>query len=388
MRAAEQLFALALISMLVLQSTPVAAGDALVVVRQGVEGALADRIERAVRKKRTVLPMRPFPSLTQSPVDVANTERVRAIAAAIERARRHEEVADWNACAKEAGDKLGLATEVLTTSNRLDMLRDLHLQIGACMSLSGEAENALPHFHKATLLDETPPPKGRHREEAELVHERARSEVLARLRGPVRIETDPAGAEVWIDGNKASGVTPLDVDVRLGTHFITLRRFRFEPETRAMLVQPRSTVRFVLGEARRDTLRQQLGEVNAGRRKPPPDELQLARAVWSKASQVLMLSKPAGPTAAGVLRVTLRDARSGRDVRGNSFGEAVTDDELQTRMCALLAQPCPVNEGVATWVWVVVGVATAAAVAGAAISIGFYADSQRETVFCPPGGCD
>lgn len=355
----------------------------LVVIRRGpVDGGLAARIEAVVDGRRSVLPLKSLPAKGRSPEELANEQRVKAIALALDRARKHEEVAAWSACVKEAGDELGPATELLATSGKLDLLRDLHVQIGSCMSLAGQRADALPHFRTASLLDEAAPPRGFHREEAELAHEDARTEILARARGPVRIETEPPGAEVWIDGRRARGVTPLDVNVRLGTHFVTLRRFRHEPQTTQVLLQPKSKFRFQLGAARRDTLREQLGNVRDGGLRVSTSELELANALWAGAPQLILLTKPPGPSLA--IRVSLVDATSGRSVRTQTIATAADDEVIERGVCGVLGETCPDESGVnphLIWPFAVV------AAVGAAIAIGFIVDSQRDTVFCPIGGC-
>lgn len=355
----------------------------LVVVRRGpVDSGLAKRIETIVTGRRAVVPLLSLPARSRSPEELANEQRVKAIARALEGARKHEEVAAWSDCVKVCGDELGPATELLATSGKLDLLRDLHVQIGSCMSLAGQAADALPHFRKASLLDETPPAKGLHREEAELAHDSARAEILGRARGPVRIETDPPGASVWIDGRRVRGVTPLSVDVRLGEHFVTLRRFRHEPQTTQALLQPKSKVHFALESARRDTLREQLSEVGDGSRRVAAEELELAKALWAGADQLILLTKPPGPSVA--IRVALIDAASGRSVRSQTIPTAADDEALRKGVCGVLGETCPDDSGInphLIWPFAVV------AAIGAAIAIGFIVDSQRDTVFCPMGGC-
>jgi len=357
----------------------------VVVAREaGVDANLAKRLEREVKRHRAVLPMRPLPPLTQSPEELAHADRVKAIARALERARRHEEVAAWDACTKEAGDRLGDATEILAARNELALLRDLHLQIGACLSLSATPDDAQPHFRTATLLDESAPPKGQHRQEAEVALERARAEVLARRRGPIRIETDPPGAEVWLDGVKVPGTTPVEAPVRLGTHFVTLRRFRHEPDTTQAMMQPGSPLRFVLSPAQHDTLRRQLAEVRAGKRKVPARELRLARAVFSGAEELILLRPAAGPTQTASIRIDVIEPESGTSIRSQLVPADADDDDLESRLCTALAAACPEEEGGIPWyVWPIVGVA----VTGGAVALGFYLDSQRTTAFCPAGGC-
>ncbi len=360
-----------------------AQGTAVVIVRRGpVDSQFAGRIEDVVASRRSVLPLKSLPARSRSPEELANEQRVKAIALALDRARQKEEVAAWHDCVKACADELGSATELLATSGKLDLLRDLHVQIGSCMSLAGQEGDALPHFRTASLLDESPPPKGLHREEAELVHDRTRAEILARARGPVRIETDPPGATVWIDGRRAQGVTPLSVAVRLGQHFVTLRRFRHEAQTAQTMLQPESKVRFALELARRDTLREQLAEVRAGMRNVATMELELAEALWAGADQLVLLTKPPGPSVA--VRVALVDAATGRSVRTQTIPIAADDDVLRTGVCGVLGETCADNAGInphLIWPFAVV------AAIGSAIAIGFIVDSQRETVFCPVGGC-
>lgn len=136
-------------------------------IESGTDPATSTAIARIVDERRQSLPPRPLPSPGVSPEHVANKHRIRAIAQALIRARRHEENAAWSACAKEAGDRLGDATELLSRSHRLDLLRELHLQIGACLSLSATPADAMPHYRTTTLLEEAQPARGDHHEEAE-----------------------------------------------------------------------------------------------------------------------------------------------------------------------------------------------------------------------------
>ena len=368
-------------------ATPAKAAPSIVMIREGKPDAnLVTRVEKILRDRRSLLPLRPMPPLTQSPEEIANQQRVAAIQQALARAREHEKVANFDACTKEASDKVGFATTLLATTNKLELLRDLHIQIGMCMSMTPTPANAQPHFRTATLLDESPPQKGQHRTQAEDAHEVARAEVLARLRGPVRIETDPAGAEVWIDGRKADGVTPLSVDVRLGTHYITLRRFRFEPDTDAELLQPNSTLTLLMDRAQRATLRQQLAQVDAGRAVDRA-ELMHARAVFSNAEQIVTVAPATGPTNGSGVTLTLSETTDGKVLRTRTVTASLDDDTLRSEICDFLGEPCqPESTSIfeSPWFWVTAGVA----LVGGAIALGFILDSQRDTVFCPAGGCD
>ncbi len=361
-----------------------AAGPAVTVFcDRGVSAGVRKRVEKALATRRVVKPLQPLPMPpARSPEDVADAARVKAIALAVTRARRHESEASWDACAREAAGALGDAIELLASRARFDLLRDLHLQIGICMSLGQHAANARPHFLAATLLDESPPIVGLHREEAERGRDTARAEVLARSRGKVKIITDPPGATVWIDGKKAAATTPLFATVRLGDHFITIRRFRFESRTERRVLQPGSRVRFRLEPARRSTLRQQLAAVSQGKNKVSGFELRLAQARWSKAEQLVVLS-PAIPTR-NKTKLALRDASSGARLRNRNLSDDADYESTHETVCSLLGEVCESpKRGIPWYVWPIAGVA----LVGVGVATGFIIDAHRETVFCPSGGC-
>jgi hypothetical protein len=347
----------------------------LVLPEPGLERPLGEQVERVLASRRPMRSLRPLPSPSRTPAEIGTEREVEAIGEALARARRHEEEAAWDACAKEAGDMVGVATDVLARTGGLGLLRDLHLQIGACLSLGPEPANAQPHFRVATLLDEATPPAGVHREEAERALEAARAEVLARRRGLVRIATEPPGAEVWIDGRKVDGVTPLEADVRLGEHFVTLRRFRYESQTSYALLQPQTTLGFVLAPARRDTLAAQLAAVRAAKASPPAHELRLAQAAWSDAEQLVEVGRGT---------VAVYAVEGGRKLGSAPLAPEADEDATRDGVCAALRESCePEVGGVPWYVWPLAGVA----VVGAGVAIGFAADSQRGTVFCPSEGC-
>jgi hypothetical protein len=281
---------------------------------------------------------------------------------------------------REAADALPAAIEVLSKVDDLLLLRDLHVQMGACLTLAGGAPNARPHFVSAALLDEAEPKIGLHREEAERLQAEARSEVVSRARGPVRIETVPPGAEVWVDGRKVPGLTPLAVDVRLGDHYVTVRRFRFEAHTERALLQPSGVVRIVLDPAGRGTLRDQLAALGAAKVPASADELRLARAVWSRGEQVVDIS----PTGPGACRVQVLDAITGRAQRDAQVSSAQSNDALRKTVCDALGETCePQGRGVPWYVWPIGGLA----VTGGVVSAVLIANANREFRFvaCPAG---
>jgi hypothetical protein len=318
-----------------------------------------------------------------SPEIAAADQRAQAIRLALGRARKKEGEALWDDCVKEVTSAMGDAIEVIAGTGEMTLLRDLHTQAGACMSLAGEAAGARLHFWAATLLDETPPPTGLHRQEAEQAQVDARREILARPSGKVRVVTDPAGARVVVDGREIAGTTPLDLDARLGDHFVTVRRFRFETNTEQRLLQPSAVVRINLEPARRSTLGEQLAAVRAGMRggdAPSPDELRLAAATWSRAEQVFAVSTD---DKTATYRLTLIDAPSGRVLRAATAARGATDAALRTSVCGALGEICEPQRGIPWYVWPLAG---AVLVAGA-VTTAIVLNNNRDTRFCPPSGC-
>ncbi|MFP6685748.1 MAG: PEGA domain-containing protein [Polyangiaceae bacterium] len=351
-------------------------------IQPGTDPATSAAIARIIEERRQSLPPRPLPSPGVSPEGVANKHRIRAIAQALLRARRHEEIAAWSACAKEAGDRLGDATELLSRSHRLDLLRELHLQIGACLSLSETPADAMPHYRTATLLDEGQPARGHHREEAELRLAKARTEILARKRGTITIETSPPGATVWLDGRRLPSVSPLRTPVRLGHHFVSLRRFRYEPQTEQVLLQPGSNLKLVMTPARSDTLQDQLQPQARGQLSASVHEQRLAQAAWAGAAQLAVIA-PA-PLPARGWRLQLFDATTGARLKDGIVVEQAGSDHLRNRVCQVLGENCePIKAGIPWYLWPI----AATAVTGASIAIGFAIDASRDTVLCPPSGC-
>jgi hypothetical protein len=373
---------------LVLFSASFASGagpPALVHAGSGVSPATMRRIRDEVALRRSVREPVPLPpSDARSAERVASEQRAAAVRLALERAVERESAAAFEDCVREAAGAMSDAIDIIAATGDAALLRDLHLQIGACMSLGKSAANARLHFLEAALLDESPPRTGKHREEAESAQAAARADILARSRGRVRIETDPPGAEVWIDGHRATGVTPLDADVRLGDHFVTVRRFRFEPHTERRVLQPTGRVKLVMMPATRATLHDQLAATTVpGAQLPSEREMLLATAAWSRAEQIAEIA----PVLAGrrALRVSLLDAVTGRVIRGATLTDIDDSAEIRRAVCAALGEACePPSRGVPWQVWpVVVGV-----VAAAAIVVGVVlANDGRDSVFCPAGGC-
>jgi hypothetical protein len=347
------------------------------------------RVRDVVGSRRAIredLALPPAESISADQAVMA--ERAASIRLALERAHRAETEASWDACMREAADALPAAIEVLSKVNDLLLLRDLHVQIGACLTLAGSAASARPHFVSAALLDEAEPRIGLHREEAERVQAEARAEVLSRARGPVRIETTPPGAEVWIDGRKVAGVTPLSVDARLGDHYVTTRRFRFEPHTERTVLQPSGVARVVLDPAGRGTLRDQLAALGAGTLAATDDDLRLARAVWSRAEQLVDVAPvPAGPPATmgeapkagGAFRVRVLDAITGQALKSAPLARGDDEDAIRRSVCEALGETCEVKaRGVPWYVWPIAG----AAVVGGVVSATLIVNANRDYRYC------
>jgi hypothetical protein len=353
----------------------------LLAEERGVDARSALLVRDAVSSRRSIRDDIPLPHGTSVSTERAAMEqRAASIRLALDRAKAREAEASWEECVREAAGAMSDAAEVLAKMGNFALLRSLHEQIGMCLTLAQKSADARPHFVAAALLDETPPKAGLHREEAEKAQEAVRAEVLARSSGRVRVETLPPGAEVWIDGRRAPGVTPLEVDVRLGDHYVTARRFRYETYTERTVLQPSGVVKIVLDPARRGTLRDQLAAVAGSPSPPGAREMLLARAIWSRAEQLVVVrsSLPRG------LVIELFDASSGGLVRSASVGPAAADADVRRSVCVALGEPCErPARGIPWYVWPLGGVA----ITGVAIASGVLATQGRDIRFCPPKGC-
>jgi hypothetical protein len=312
------------------------------------------------------------------------TQRLTDVHRALQTARAAAEEANWAECVRVAGDGLAESSALLEELGDIRVLRDLHLQIGVCLVQAsvdaGTADglaSARPHFEMATLALETELPTGLFRAEAEAALKAVREEVLKRPRGEVLVETDPPGASVWIDDREQVGVTPLRAEVRLGEHFITVRRFRFAPLTQAKFFQPSATLHIELDPPRRSELGVQLLQVGDG---VPALERQLAEAAWSRADELLL----ANATGSG-LALTLYDSGSGARLR--ELGTAdLSAEGLKDALCRVFGEPCgpvEVEAGIPWYVWPLAG----AALVGGIVTAAVLAETSRDVVLCPREGC-
>jgi hypothetical protein len=359
---------------------PARADSPPVMVRatDGVAADTAARVRRVVAERRSIRDGLPVAPRGRDPAEVGMRESVAHIERALEQAREQASEAAWSDCVRLAGAALGRATEVLARTGGYQLLRDLHLQIGVCLTLEGRGDSASPHFTSATLLDESEPRPGLFRKEAEDARGEVRATVLQRTRGKVRIVTEPPGAEVSIDGRPAAGTTPVEVDVRAGEHFVTVRRFRYEPATELRFLQPSAELRIVLEPARRGTLADQLATVTA----PSAVEKDVALAAWSRAEQLLRL-EPLMPSRSAVRLVTY-DTSSGKRLREASLTAPQEDDAVRSATCAALGERCAaVDRGPPWYVWPI----AIAGVATAGLAIGLIVEGERDVRLCPSGGC-
>jgi hypothetical protein len=360
-----------------------ASGPPVMIDGLGLDTGRLKAVREAALHYRSVVDPVPLPTPgVVSPELVAIEQRAQAVRLALERARKRESEALWDDCVREAAGAMSDAIEVMASTGELRLLRELHIQTGVCMSLANQAPGARTHFLGAALFDETPPPTGLHREEAEALQAESRKEILARPRGAVRIVTDPPGAHVFIDGREVPGTTPLEADVRLGDHFVTIRRFRFEPNTEQRLLQPFGLVRASLEPARRSTLAEQLAAVQAGRGPAPPrDELELALAQWSRAEELLVAAPQQAPSSG--YKFSLVEAGTGKSIRSLAVSASADPASMRQSVCEVLGESCQVSRGIPWYVWPLAG----AVVVGGVVTTGVILENNRDTRFCPPAGC-
>jgi hypothetical protein len=107
------------------------------------------------------------------------------------------------------------------------------------------------------------------------VFDRARARTLAGARGTLVIETEPEGAEIYVDG-RSYGPSPVRVEGLLrGDHYVTIKHLGFEREIERATLQgaesrvryqlvPNERSRLVASEEFQRVLRSELGEQRAG----------------------------------------------------------------------------------------------------------------------------
>jgi hypothetical protein len=136
----------------------------------------------------------------------------------------------------------------------------------------------------------------------------------------------------------------------------------------------------VLDPAGRGALRDQLAAVAAGAVKATPDELRLARAVWSRAEQLVDIA-PLGPASC---RVQVLDAITGQALKSAQVSRADDDNAVRRAVCEALGETCEVKpRGIPWYVWPI----GAAALAGGVVSAVLIANNSRQYRFvaCPAG---
>jgi hypothetical protein len=112
--------------------------------------------------------------------------------------------------------------------------------------------------------------------EARDVFDRARARALSGARGTLVVETDPPGAEVYIDG-RSYGPSPVSAEgLLVGQHYVTVKELGYEkliaradvrsgrPVRASYQLEPNVRSRLVVSEQAQASLRGELGEPRAG----------------------------------------------------------------------------------------------------------------------------
>src|SRR5690348_60954 len=107
--------------------------------------------------------------------------------------------------------------------------------------------------------------------------------------------------------------------------------------------------------------------------------MRLARAVWSRAEQVVAVA----PIGFDACRVRILDALTGKELRSVQLARRLDDDALRRTVCDALGETCePRARGVPWYVWPIAGTA----VVGAVVSTALIINANRSYTFvsCPP----
>lgn len=199
-----------------------------------IQGALA----RALRAEGAAPVLRPF---------ARARERLEAGAVARSRLNAFARARDlmgqgWRAylearptlAASRLADARTRATDVLDLEGGLELYADLSLRLGAVMLALGRDDDADRDFRLAAALDPDRAVTDATFKPAVVArYQKARAAPAAPL--SERIEVDPAGAAIEIDG-RAAGTAPLSIDLARGLHVVVARAPGRAPRAQAVAI--------------------------------------------------------------------------------------------------------------------------------------------------------
>jgi tetratricopeptide (TPR) repeat protein len=207
-----------------------------------VVGSPSAGLERALERGLAVRRLRPVRPGALEGRQGAFVARRKALVEQVEARRRQAEDLFHKVKPGEAEQLLAAeitrSSEGLVHAGRFDLLQELHLWRGICLSKSGETDRAREAFGQAVLLDQRPLDPARFPPAVTAAHARE-IEALFRLpRGTLRVVVSPAGARVKVNGRT---VDPRGVQLPIGRHWVVVEALGYMPAARRVEIGTRPT---------------------------------------------------------------------------------------------------------------------------------------------------
>jgi tetratricopeptide (TPR) repeat protein len=207
-----------------------------------VVGSPSAGLERALERGLAVRRLRPVRPGALEGRQGAFVAQRKALVERVEARRRQAEDLFHKVKPGEAeqllAEEITRSSEGLVHAGRFDLLQELHLWRGICLSKSGETDRAREAFGQAVLLDQRPLDTARFPPAVTAAHARE-IEALSRLpRGTLRVVVSPAGARVKVNGRT---VDPRGVQLPIGRHWMVVEAVGYMPAVRRVEIGTRPT---------------------------------------------------------------------------------------------------------------------------------------------------
>jgi hypothetical protein len=344
--------------------------------------AIADAIERSGR--RVVRP------------DEARAKLYGVDSAAERRGAQLEELRELDRCAQDAVEQLqmtraldclaravGILTTVGPEVGEPRLLRRPHFLRGIVLRSRDELDLATQAFQRAAALDPGFEPSPTKYSPKILAHYRQAHQSATSSRCRMRFETTRPGAKVLVD-SRPVGVTPLDLEVVAGTHFVRLTRPHHRPATRVVDACAESVVRAQLRPLATRASPGRLAQLDTA-------ALQQARELLGASILVLLRVRNGQQRKAAFLPYAVcRTASAGHGFEC-SRGSVRWDGSADVDARAIVHAVRPSKEQRRWyrngWLWTTVGVSLAAIVVGIVVPLSVEQDRQQryEVIGTRPG---
>lgn len=207
-----------------------------------VLGSPSASLERALERGLVARKIRPVQPRAPDDQQSALVVQSKALVEQVEARRRQAEELFQRVKPREAEQLLAAeiqrSSEGLVHAGRFDLLRELHLWRGICLSKSGRHDRAREAFAEAVLLDQRPLDPARFPPAITEAHTRA-VEALARLpRGTLTVKANPADVRVQVNGRT---VDPQGARLPVGHHWVVVDAVGYMPAVRRVNIASRPT---------------------------------------------------------------------------------------------------------------------------------------------------